>query len=153
MEDMDVLCYSIVGGATVYASKIDKRLSQGTETLLAVLRGNKEPLPPILYFCSPSGCLLTGDTLSDNHTTSTVCIWKLYSDLTTKLDINPPWMMHPVKILKCGLGSILSMTYLPKSQLIVTSGKDSIIRFWDPLGQQVRSAKPKQTRIKPGYYK
>ena len=118
-----------------------------------MLRGNKEPLPPLLYFCAPSGCLLTGDTLQDNHTTGTVCVWKVYHDLSTKLDINPPWMMHPVKVLHCGQGSILCMNYLPRSQLIVTSGRDSVIRFWDPLGLQVTASKPKLARVKPGYYK
>ncbi len=70
--------------SAIFASKIDK--SQiGKEFLLGVMRGHREPNPPVLFYCDYSGCLLSGDSYGQ------MCVWNIYRDLTLKFDINPPW--------------------------------------------------------------
>lgn len=63
------------------------------------MKGHREPYAPILTFCQYSGCIISGDVVDKGE--SSLFIWNIYKDLTVKYDINPPWIITPVKVMTC----------------------------------------------------
>ena len=126
--------------------------------LLATLEGHTNSDPPIIYYVADTCCLISGQ--KDNEEPEEelsvekkrveqpetevqvrrqakkkvyeLLIWNLQKSLIQLMQANPPWRIKPVKRIDAHGGPILDITYLPSSQLIVTTSTDRTIKFFDP---------------------
>jgi len=64
-----------------------------------------------------------------------ICIWDLNRQLRERVDALP-WVIQPCRVIEHAHDSaILSITYLPSAQLIVSSSLDGKIKCWDPVAR------------------
>ena len=76
--------------------------------------------------------------------------------MVESLSMRPPWCVPYYKKFVAHDKSIIDITYLCKSQLIVTSSADQTIRFWDPATASIALTSPgnnPHAQKRPGYYR
>ena len=85
-----------------------------------------------------------------------ILIWNLQRDMIELFSTSAPWNIPCHKRWVAHDASIIDICYLQKAQLLVTSGMDQTIRFWDPVSTSYELTDPSNNphaQMKPGYYK
>ena len=125
-----------------------------------MLHGHKSEESPCLLYVENSGCLISGEryksALSGFGKKCEILIWNLQKDMVDIFAANPPWNVIPYKRVEAHAGSVLDITYLPKTQAIVTCGSDRMVKVWNVTGTPYNLTNVSDHSLvkrKPGYYK
>jgi WD40 repeat protein len=85
-----------------------------------------------------------------------IIVWNLQKDLIDLFSIKPPWKVPIFRRFVAHDDSIVSLAYMAKAQLLVSSSVDKSIRFWDPATTQYDLADPAGLPVSakcPGNYR
>jgi Ca2+-binding EF-hand superfamily protein len=65
-----------------------------------------------------------------------ILIWNLGRDLFNDSKLNPPWKISPARIIEnAHYDSVISLAYMPLSQIIVSTSIDGSVKLWDPIAR------------------
>jgi Ca2+-binding EF-hand superfamily protein/serine/threonine protein kinase len=161
LDDMEMFAYSTIRPLT---SVVFLKQAKSPNLLLAKLVGHKFEYPPALMYVPVSNCLVTGERRPMKESLGAasaaakceVLLWNLQRDLLNRHSIAPPWVVRPYRRVVAHEHSVLDLSYLPQSQLIVSTGFDNKIKLWNPTGVPYSLTEPHALAVapkKPGYYK
>ena len=74
-----------------------------------------------------------------------ILVWNLQRDMIELFQTPPPWQVSACIRFNAHCGSIISLTYLPASQLLVSSSTDGTIRFFDPIAEPYQLSHPSRS--------
>jgi Ca2+-binding EF-hand superfamily protein/serine/threonine protein kinase len=160
LDDMETFAYSTIRPQT---SVVFLKQAKSPNLLLAKLVGHKYEYPPALLYVPVSNCLVTGERRPMKQAFGKaaaavkceVLLWNLQRDLLNRHSIAPPWVVRPYRRVIAHEHSVLDLSYLPQSQLVVSTGLDNKVKLWNPTGVPYSLTEPHALAVapkKPGFY-
>lgn len=158
LEDLNLIAYTtnLPQTSTIYIKNL-------SNSLIAKFVGHFGEMPPILFYIPSANILLSGERREGRSYIGPTAslppcelfLWNLQKDFINKCSLNPPWTIKPYKRVYAHNTSFVDITYLPVTQLIVTTASDGCIKLWNPTGIPYSLTETHNLAIaveKPGVY-